>query len=60
MGEFEVDAGNSGIFDVKYTISGGTVENIEVESENLALLVKINSSTGWKNHSRITKRIHRC
>ena len=38
-----VDAGNSGIFDVKYTISGGTVENIEIEPENLGLLVKINA-----------------
>ena len=42
--EFEVDAGNTGTFDIKYTISGGTVENIEVESENLGLVVKINSS----------------
>jgi predicted secreted protein with PEFG-CTERM motif len=38
-----VDAGNSGTFDVKYTISGGTVENIEIEPENLGLLVKINA-----------------
>ena len=41
--EFEVDAGNTGTFDIKYTIRGGTVEDIEVESENLGLLVKINS-----------------
>ena len=46
--EFPVDAGNSGIFDVKYTIRGGTVENIEIESENLGLLVKINSSDDGK------------
>ena len=46
--EFEVDAGNTGTFDIKYTISGGTVENIEVESENLGLLVKINSSDDGK------------
>jgi predicted secreted protein with PEFG-CTERM motif len=38
-----VDAGNSGTFDVKYTISGGTVESIEIEPENLGLVVKINS-----------------
>jgi predicted secreted protein with PEFG-CTERM motif len=38
-----VDAGNSGTFDVKYTIRGGTVESIEIEPENLGLLVKINS-----------------
>jgi predicted secreted protein with PEFG-CTERM motif len=39
----QVDAGNSGTFDVKYTIRGGTVESIEIEPENLGLLVKINS-----------------
>jgi predicted secreted protein with PEFG-CTERM motif len=38
-----VDAGDSGTFDVKYTIRGGTVESIEIEPENLGLLVKINS-----------------
>jgi predicted secreted protein with PEFG-CTERM motif len=42
-GEFLVDAGDSGTFDVKYTISGGIVESIETEPKNLALLVKINS-----------------
>jgi predicted secreted protein with PEFG-CTERM motif len=42
--EFPVDAGNSGIFDVKYTISGGTVQSIDIEPQNLGLLVKINSS----------------
>ena len=41
--EFEVDAGDSGTFDVKYTIRGGVVESIEIEPENLGLLVKINS-----------------
>jgi len=41
--DFEVDAGNSGTFDIKYTISGGIVENIQIEPENLGLLVKINS-----------------
>jgi predicted secreted protein with PEFG-CTERM motif len=40
---FPVDAGDSGIFDVKYTIRGGTVESIKIEPENLGLLVKINS-----------------
>jgi predicted secreted protein with PEFG-CTERM motif len=39
-----VDAGNSGTFDVKYTIrGGGTVESIQIEPENLGLVVKINS-----------------
>ena len=38
--EFEVNAGNTGTFDIKYTITGGTVENIEVESENLGIISK--------------------
>jgi len=46
--DFPVDAGNSGTFDVKYTIRGGTVENIEIDPENLGLLVKINSSNNGK------------
>jgi len=42
--DFPVDAGDSGTFDVKYTISGGgTVQSIQIEPENLGLLVKINS-----------------
>jgi len=41
--DFSVDAGDSGTFDVKYTIRGGTVESIEIEPENLGLLIKINS-----------------
>jgi predicted secreted protein with PEFG-CTERM motif len=40
---FQLDAGNSGTFDVKYTIRGGTVENIEIEPENLGLLIKISA-----------------
>ena len=40
---FEVTAGDSGTFDIRYTIRGATVENIEVEPENFGLLVKINS-----------------
>jgi predicted secreted protein with PEFG-CTERM motif len=45
---FPVDAGDSGTFDVKYTIRGGIVESIETEHENLGLLVKINSSNNGK------------
>jgi predicted secreted protein with PEFG-CTERM motif len=41
--DFPVSAGDSGTFDVKYSIRGGTVENIEIEPENIGLLVKINS-----------------
>jgi len=46
--DFPVDAGDSGTFDVKYTISGGTVEIIQIEPENLGLLVKINSLENGK------------
>ena len=45
---YPVDAGNSGIFDVKYTIKGGTVESIDIDAENLGFLVKINSLNGGK------------
>ena len=31
---FEVDAGSHGTFDVEYTIKGGTVEDMVVDSEN--------------------------
>jgi predicted secreted protein with PEFG-CTERM motif len=46
--EIPIDAGNSGIFDVKYTIKGGTVDSIDIDAENLGLLVKINSSDDGK------------
>ena len=46
--DFDVDAGDSGTFDIKYTIRGGTVESIEIEPENLGLLVKINSLDNGK------------
>ena len=39
---FEVDAGSKGTFDVKYTIRGGTVKNMVVDSESFALIVQIN------------------
>jgi len=41
---FEVDAGSHGTFDVKYTIKGGTVKNMIVDSENFALVVSIDST----------------
>ena len=46
--EFPVDAGDSGTFDIKYTIRGGVVESIDIEPENLGLSVKINSSNNGK------------
>jgi len=41
---FEVDAGNSGTFDVEYIIRGGTVKNMIVDSEMFALIVTIEST----------------
>ena len=41
---FEVDAGSHGTFDVEYTIKGGTVEDMIVDSDNFALVVKISST----------------
>ena len=40
---FEVDAGSSGTFDVQYTIRGGTVENMIIDSDIFALIVIIDS-----------------
>jgi len=41
---FEVDAGSHGTFDVKYTIKGGTVKNMVVDSENFAVIVQIDAT----------------
>nr|WP_238523212.1 PEFG-CTERM sorting domain-containing protein [Nitrosopumilus maritimus] len=41
---FEVDAGSHGTFDVEYSIKGGEVEDMVVESENFALAISINST----------------
>jgi hypothetical protein len=41
---FEVDAGSSGIFDVKYTIKGGTVKDMIVDSDIFAIIVQIEST----------------
>ena len=40
---FEVDAGNSGTFDVEYTIRGGVVKDMVVDSDIFALIVIIQS-----------------
>ena len=40
---FEVDAGSYGTFDVEYTIKGGILEDIAVDSDNFSLVVEINS-----------------
>ncbi len=41
---FEVDAGRYGTFDVKYTIKGGTIENMLVDSDIFAIIVQIDST----------------
>jgi predicted secreted protein with PEFG-CTERM motif len=40
---FEVDAGSYGTFDVKYTIKGGTIKNMVVDSDIFALIVQIDA-----------------
>jgi len=40
---FEVDAGSYGTFDVEYTIKGGTVKNMVVDSNIFAIIVQIDS-----------------
>ncbi len=41
---FEVNAGSHGTFDVKYTIKGGTVKNMVVDSKNFAIIVQIDAT----------------
>lgn len=41
---FEVDAGSSGTFDVEYTIKGGTVKNMVVDSKTFAIIVQIDAT----------------
>jgi len=40
---FEVDAGSHGTFDVKYTINGGIIKNIIVDSDIFAVIVQIDA-----------------
>ena len=42
-GEFEVDAGNLGSFDVAYSIRGGTLEDLRLVPENLGLEAEIDA-----------------
>jgi len=41
---FEVDAGSFGTFDVEYTIKGGTVKDMIVDSDSFAVIVQIDST----------------
>lgn len=45
---FEVDAGSHGTFDVEYTIKGGTVKDMIVDSDIFALVVQIDSTDEGK------------
>ena len=46
--DFQVDAGDSGTFDLKYAIIGGVIESIDIEPKNLGLLVKIDAPHNGK------------
>ncbi|HSG84425.1 MAG TPA: PEFG-CTERM sorting domain-containing protein [Nitrosopumilus sp.] len=41
---YEVDAGSHGTFDVEYTIKGGTVKNMIVDSDTFAVIVQIDAT----------------
>jgi len=41
---FEVDAGSYGTFDVNYTIKGGIIKNMVVDSDIFAIIVQIDST----------------
>jgi len=42
--DFEVDAGSYGTFDVEYTIKGGTIKDMIVDTEQFAIIVQIDST----------------
>ena len=41
---FEVDAGSYGTFDVEYTIKGGTIKDMVVDSDIFALIVQVDAT----------------
>jgi predicted secreted protein with PEFG-CTERM motif len=41
---FTIDAGDNGKFDVEYIIKGGTVKNIGIDSDSLALVITIDAT----------------
>ena len=45
---FEVDAGNSGTFDIPYTIRGGTLLDISIDQDIFGLVIKIDASDEGK------------
>ncbi len=40
---FEVDAGSYGTFDIPYIIRGGSIEDVTIDEEDLALIISLNS-----------------
>jgi len=40
---FEVDAGNYGTFDIPYVIREGSIEDVNIDKESLALIISLNS-----------------
>ena len=42
---FEVDTGSQGTFDVEYTIKGGTVKDMIIDFEGLALVISIDATS---------------
>jgi len=45
---FEVDAGNSGTFDIPYTIRGGSLLDISIDQDIFGLVIKIDASDEGK------------
>ncbi|RNJ75823.1 MAG: PEFG-CTERM sorting domain-containing protein [Nitrosopumilus sp. H13] len=43
---FEVDAGSRGTFDIKYSISGGTIKDMRIVPKNLGMIVEIEATDG--------------
>ena len=45
---FEVNAGSSGTFDIKYTIRGGTLSEISIDENIFGLVIQIDTSSNGK------------
>ena len=57
---FEVNAGDSGTFDVRYSIRGGLVDNISINPEILGLVVDITTNDDGTLVLDLPTTIHRC
>jgi predicted secreted protein with PEFG-CTERM motif len=54
---FEVDVGDQGTFDVEYSITGGTVKDMTIDFEGLALIVSIDSTSDGKVTLKIPREL---